>query len=227
MRDAVTAAEKFVKGHLAELAVDSSHDWWHIHRVRNLALEIGSRENLPEPSLAVVEFAALLHDIKDWKYSKDAVTGADAVKEFLDSAVPLSVLSETHRQEVVHIVRHIGFKDELGAPGELPISKEFCVVQDADRLDAIGAVGIARCLTFGGRFDRVLHDPHIPPRENLTKEQYTSATAKQTTINHFHEKLLRLKGMMKTEAGRSLALARHQYMEAFLERFHAEWEGKA
>lgn len=102
-------------------------------------------------------------------------------------------------------------------------------LQDADRLDAIGAVGVARCLTFGGRFNRALHDPSVPPRDGLTREQYTdkAAAAQQTTINHFHEKLLKLKALMRTNAGRAAAEGRHAFMEGFLRQFHAEWRGEA
>uniref|UniRef100_A0A061S453 HD domain-containing protein n=1 Tax=Tetraselmis sp. GSL018 TaxID=582737 RepID=A0A061S453_9CHLO len=116
--------------------------------------------------------------------------------------------------------------DEI-AGSSVELTPELCVVQDADRLDAMGAIGIARCFTFGGRFCRTLHDPSVLPRRSLTKEAYTSGSAGQTTINHFHEKLLRLKGMMKTEAGRELAASRHRFLEEFLERFHAEWDGAA
>ncbi|KAJ6419601.1 hypothetical protein OIU84_029669 [Salix udensis] len=119
-----------------------------------------------------------------------------------------------------------GFKEELAGHANGEFSPEFGVVQDADRLDAIGAVGIARCFTFGGSRHRVLHDPAIPPRPDLSKEQYMKKE-EQTTVNHFHEKLLKLKDLMKTKAGQRRAERRHKFMEEFLKEFYEEWDGRA
>lgn len=215
----VEATEAFVRRELA--GQDSSHDFWHIHRVRNLALTLAREERLPAEQLEVVQLAALLHDLHDWKYSGSATAGAEAAAAWLRgqgyAAAPTA--------QVVAIIQRIGFKDELAAGSQLPVFPELAVVQDADRLDAIGAVGIARCLTFGGHFNRVLHDPEVKARDSLTKEQYTDTTAKQTTMNHFPEKLLKLRGMMKTEAGRRMAEGRHRTMEKYLADFYAEWDG--
>mmetsp|Transcript_6328 Transcript_6328/g.16285 ORF Transcript_6328/g.16285 Transcript_6328/m.16285 type:complete len:227 (-) Transcript_6328:193-873(-) len=221
--EAVQLAEDFVREEIRSCGVDSSHDWWHISRVRTLALKLADEEQLPGESLEVVELAALLHDIKDWKYSKDAGAGSEAVKAFLDAKTNLT---DAAKQRIVYIVKHIGFKDEVNGPLTAP-SPELCVVQDADRLDAIGAIGVARCLTFGGRMNRVLHDPNVPARAALTREEYMNSAVEQTTINHFHEKLLKLRGMMKTRAGRARADARHQFMEQFLAQFHSELDGSA
>ena len=132
-------------------------------------------------------------------------------------------------QTIVDIISRMGFKEELGGPATVQLPAEFAVVQDADRLDAIGAIGIGRTFTFGGAKNRPMHVPGVPPRVNLTKEQYTKEVGQgkdaSPTINHFHEKLLKLKDLMKSEAGRKRAEGRHQTMVDFLDKFHAEWEG--
>ncbi|CAL8469213.1 g8754 [Coccomyxa elongata] len=199
---------------------DASHDWWHIERVRNLALSLADQENLEAASREIVEHAALLHDVADWKYSGSEDTSHGAVKAFLQS----QGVEQGKMAAILAIIAGIGFKDEL-ANGCKDISKELAVVQDADRLDAIGAVGIARCFTFGGRFNRVLHDPSVKPRDSLTKQAYMDKTFQQTTINHFHEKLLKLKDMMKTESGKRMAQHRHRVMEEFVTEFYREWDG--
>ncbi|KAK9803661.1 hypothetical protein WJX72_009151 [[Myrmecia] bisecta] len=211
-----TQAERFVKQELS--THDGSHDWWHVDRVRKLALELAREEGLSDDQKRTVEIAALLHDVRDWKYSGSETAGKDAVQEFLDAQGVEADLA----QQILQIIAGVGFKDELArAPRQ--VSPELAVVQDADRLDAIGAIGIARCFTFGGRFNRMLHDPAVPPRVGLTKQQYTNRTVEQTTINHFYEKLLTLKGKMKTASGRRRAEQRHAFMEAFLKQFDAEW----
>jgi uncharacterized protein len=172
----------------------------------------------------VVELAALLHDVKDWKYSGSETAGADAVRAFLESRGCARELIE----RVVHVVAHVGFKNELGraAGQQLQLTPELAVVQDADRLDAIGAIGIARCFTFGGARNRAIYDPARAPERNLTKEAY-AAQRDAPSINHFFEKLLRLKELMKSEAGRRRAEARHAFMEAYLKQFFAEVAGEA
>ncbi|GAB5373433.1 hypothetical protein AAMO2058_001751300, partial [Amorphochlora amoebiformis] len=171
----------------------------------------------------VVELAALLHDIKDWKYSKSETAGADAAFEFLQK----QKCDPKVIKKVVEVMKNIGFKNELGNNGKVNITPELAVVQDADRLDAIGAIGIARTFTYGGSKNRALYDPDIKPALNITKEEYMRKGRASPTVNHFYEKLLLLKGKLKTNSARELAEDRHKYMEEFLERFYNEWDGKA
>jgi len=181
-------------------------------------------------TLLVVELAALLHDIKDWKYSGSESAGGEAAAAFLKShAIPQPIIDR-----VVHVVNSIGFKSELGSrgsgSGSVRMTIELGVVQDADRLDAIGAIGIARCFTFGGTKHRALYDPDNPPTINITKDQYVAQSKAphgrgSPSINHFYEKLLLLKDLMKTDAGQRRAAARHAYTEQFLAQFKAEWDG--
>nr|AFK37845.1 unknown [Lotus japonicus] len=128
------------------------------------------------------------------------------------------------KSKILKVVRGMGFKEEVTGKANNEWFPEFGVVQDADRLDAIGAIGIARCFTFGGSRKRMLHNPAIPPRSDLSKEQYMNKE-EQTTINHFHEKLLKLKDMMKTKAGQRRAERRHKFMEEFVKEFYDEWNG--
>jgi uncharacterized protein len=212
----VRLASEFVRADLA--GNDSSHDFFHIERVRKLALSLAQEEG-KDLDLEVVELAALLHDVKDWKYSGSEHSGADAVGAFLkDTQCPVNQAAA-----ILHIVANIGFKTELGAPAQ-DVTLEFAVVQDADRLDAIGAIGIARCMTFGGARNRVLYDPAIPPVENISKEAYVQNTS--TTMNHFYEKLLKLKGLMKSTAGRKRAEQRHEFMLQYLRQFDSECAGE-
>ncbi|KAM7271843.1 hypothetical protein ACFE04_031057 [Oxalis oulophora] len=185
---------------------DASHDAAHVWRVRDLALSLAREEGLSSNpiSMEIVELAALLHDIGDYKYLRDP-SDEKIVERFLEDE---------------------GFKEEIGGLANGEFSVEFGVVQDADRLDAIGAIGIARCFTFGGSRNRVLHDPAIKPRSDLSKEHYMKKE-EQTTLNHFHEKLLKLKDLMKTEAGKKRAEKRHKFMEEFLTEFYGEWDGTA
>ncbi|KAG8375038.1 hypothetical protein BUALT_Bualt10G0058100 [Buddleja alternifolia] len=202
---------------------DASHDSAHAFRVRDLALSLAREEGLSASphSMLIVELAALLHDIGDYKYMRDSSEGMIVedflVKEGVDASVKTRILS---------IIKGMGFKEEIGGLGGINHYPEFGVVQDADRLDAIGAIGIARCFTFGGSRNRVLHDPNIKPRSELSKEKYMNKD-EQTTVNHFHEKLLKLKELMKTKAGQRRAERRHKFMEEFLEEFYEEWDGRA
>ncbi|GER33032.1 metal-dependent phosphohydrolase [Striga asiatica] len=135
-------------------------------------------------------------------------------------------VNETIRSRILGIIKGMGFKEEVAGVTGSTQYPEFGVVQDADRLDAIGAIGIARCFTFGGRRNSMLYDPNIKPRPDLSKEKYMSKE-EQTTVNHFHEKLLKLKELMKTKAGQKRAERRHKFMEGFLEEFYQEWDGRA
>jgi len=194
----------------------SGHDWWHIHRVRNLALRLAQAE---EADVFVSELGALLHDIADWKFHHgDTEIGAQRAAQWLRS---LDVPEEITLQ-VSAIVSSISFKG-AGVKPE-PLSLEGAVVQDADRLDAIGAVGIARTFAYGGHFNRTMHDPSINPTEHQTFEQYKNNEG--TTINHFYEKLLLLKARLNTASAKQIAQHRHDYMENFLTEFFAEWQGE-
>lgn len=195
---------------------EGGHDWHHIQRVWSLARTIAASEPV---DLLVVELGALLHDIADSKFHNgNEDIGPELAVQFLNS---LSVDS-TIVSHVEQIIRNISFK---GGNNSINFySNELAVVQDADRLDAIGAIGIARTFNYGGFKNRALYDPAIPPNLNMTKEEYKKSTA--PTINHFYEKLLLLKDRMNTDTGKKMAIVRHEYMEGFLEQFYAEWQGK-
>ncbi|WP_149913937.1 HD domain-containing protein [Sphingobacterium cavernae] len=195
---------------------ESGHDWWHIQRVWNntkLILETEEADHL------VCELTALLHDIADSKFHDgDETIGPRVAGEFLASiGVDQKII-----EHVQNIILNMSFKASLG---EVAFhSKELEIAQDADRLDAIGAIGIARAFSFGGYKNREMYDPNIKPKTNLSKEEYKNTTA--PTINHFYEKLLLLKDKMNTPTAKAIAEQRHQYMEGFLQQFYAEWEGK-
>jgi len=204
----------FVKQTLAE--AEGGHDWWHIYRVWNNAKLIMATEQV---DALVVELGALLHDIADSKFHDgDEEIGPKTARVFLESIG----VGEAVMEQVENIVRHISFKGSL--EGQQWMSPELAVVQDADRLDAIGAIGIARTFMYGGHKGREIYNPHIPPKQTMSKEEYKNNTA--PTINHFYEKLLLLKDLMNTETGKRIAVGRHQYMEGFLEQFYTEWDGK-
>lgn len=194
----------------------SGHDWWHVHRVFNLACKIAMEE---KADLFIVQLAALLHDVADPKFHDgDEEIGALTAGEMLQK---LGVDREIILQ-VQAIVRGVSFKGRNAEVVEL--SKEGQIVQDADRLDAIGAIGIARAFAYGGKMGKVLHDPEQQPAEyQSVKEYYLNQSS---TINHFYEKLLLLKNLMNTVAGKRIAEARQGFMEEFLNRFYLEWEGK-
>lgn len=228
---------------------DGSHDPFHAYRVRNLALSLASEEGLHPDSLHVVELAALLHDIDDHKYASRGPREFPTADEFL----VMSGVETDKKHAILTIIQKMGYKEELaaapaettytpeqlGVPPEAdgldamrtivphqPYTPELGVVQDADRLDAMGAIGIGRTFTYGGSRNHPMFDPSILPRLTMTQEEYTQGAMKQTTINHFHEKLLKLKDLMKTEAGKKRAEGRHKFMEEFLSQFHKEWDGE-
>lgn len=212
----VHATISFVKKQLEN--AEGGHDWFHIERVYKLALRIA--ENEANIDVLVVQLAALLHDIADSKfYNGDETIGPQLAREFLTE----QQLPENQLEHVIAIIENSSFKG--GNETQTFFSKELAIVQDADRLDAIGAIGIARTFNYGGFKNRPLYDPTIPPNLQLSKEEYKSSTA--PTLNHFYEKLLRLKELMHTQTARELAAQRHQFMEQFLSRFYAEWEGEA
>lgn len=204
----------FVKDKLK--GAEGGHDWFHIQRVFKNTQLISKQENV---NLFVVSLGALLHDIADSKFHDgDETVGPKVARDFLDS---LRVEKEVI-DHVIKIIENISFKG--GNINQEFKSLELDVIQDADRLDAIGAIGIARCFNYGGFKDRALYDPEIAPDLNMSKEAYKSSTA--PTINHFYEKLLLLKNRMNTQTGKVLAIERHQFMEQFLEQFYKEWEGE-
>lgn len=195
---------------------EAGHDWFHIERVWNTAKHIVATESV---DVFVVELGALLHDIADVKFTGgDETIGPKKAREIL---ARLGV-EEASIQHVEQIIRHVSFKG--GAHEQLFTSPELSVVQDADRLDALGAIGIARAFTYGGHKHRVMWNPSDPPKLHMTKEAYYQNEG--SSINHFYEKLLLLKDRMNTETGKRMAQRRHAYMEQFLEEFFAEWNGE-
>lgn len=207
----VNKTKKFVKNKLE--GEGSGHDWWHVLRVYNTSKYIGEKENA---NMLVVELAALLHDIADWKFNNGSSNlGADLSREFLESLGT----EKTIIDEVCTIVKTISFKG--GTVDSTQHTIEGKIVQDADRLDAIGAIGIARAFAYGGYKQREIYNPNIPHQKFENFEQYKKNEG--TTVNHFYEKLLLLKDMMNTETAKVLAEERHKFMENYLKQFYKEW----
>jgi uncharacterized protein len=204
----------FVKATLAQ--AEGGHDWFHIERVYKNALLIAESEKC---DVEIVQLGALLHDIADSKFHDgDESIGPKTARTFLES----EKVEPTIIDHVIAIIENISFK---GGKVERQFSSiELDIVQDADRLDAIGAIGIARTFNYGGFKNRALYNPEIAPNLTMTKDEYKNNEA--PTINHFYEKLLLLKDKMNTQTGKQIAQDRHRYMEDFLEQFYAEWEGK-
>ncbi len=204
----------FVKEKLEN--AEGGHDWFHIERVYKNAVLISKNEVC---DTTVVKLGALLHDIADSKFHDgDETVGPRIAREFLESENVDEIII-TH---VVNIIENISYK---GGNFEKKFSSiELDVVQDADRLDAIGAIGIARTFNYGGFKNRALYDPNIAPNSSMTKEEYKKNDS--PTLNHFYEKLLLLKDKMNTQTGKQIAQERHHYMEGFLAQFYAEWEGE-
>lgn len=195
----------------------SGHDWWHIYRVWKNAVYIAGNENA---DIKVVQLAALLHDISDWKLNDgDVEAGPRLAREWLEKMK----IDEAVISHVCEIIKDISFK---GAGVKTPMrTTEGMVVQDADRLDAIGAIGIARTFAYGGFKNREIHNPETRPEMHDTFEKYKNGTG--PVINHFYEKLLLLKDLMNTTTAKRMAEGRHRFMEQFLERFYKEWNGEA
>ncbi|MFH5182324.1 HD domain-containing protein [Paenibacillus sp. TAB 01] len=197
-----------------QLGQDSSgHDWWHIVRVTNTAKRLAAEE---QADGFVCELAALLHDVADEKLNDSAEAGLDKVRTWMTGQQIEPVVLE----HVMEIIGTISFKGGNQPP---VTTKEAQVVQDADRLDALGAIGIARTFAYAGWKGHAIYDPELPYREQLTPESYRSGAT--SAVNHFYEKLLLLKGRMNTRSGKALAESRHRVMEAYLKQFYAEWEG--
>ena len=211
----ITTTIAFVKKELKN--AEGGHDWFHIERVFKNSILISKDEKV---DVFVVSLAALLHDIADPKfYNGDETVGPKVATKFLKE-------QEVHEQiinHVVNIIKHISFKNSFDKESKKFTSIELKVVQDADRLDAIGAIGIARCFNYGGFKNRALYNPEIIPDLEMTKEAYKKSTA--PTINHFYEKLLLLKDKMNTASGKKIAAQRHAFMETYLQQFYDEWDG--
>lgn len=194
---------------------EGGHDWFHIQRVYNNAMHIAKSEKV---NFFIVALGALLHDIADSKFHNgDETVGPKIARDFLDQ----HKIENRVTDHIIEIIKNISFKG--GNKATDFDSTELQVVQDADRLDAIGAMGIARTFNYGGFKNRKLYDPKIKPQLCMDAETYKKSTA--PTINHFYEKLLLLKDLMNTETGRNLAQERHAYMVGFLDQFYKEWEG--
>jgi uncharacterized protein len=201
----------FVKDKLKN--AESGHDWFHIERVWKNSKKIAETENC---NRLIVEMAALLHDIADSKFHNgNEEIGPETAMNYMNSLN----LDKDSKLHIVNIIRNISFKG--GHRHSDFNSIELQIVQDADRLDAIGAIGIARAFNYGGYKNRTLYDPDIKPDMNMSKEAYKNSSA--PTINHFYEKLLLLKDLMNTEGGKKLAAERHLFMEHFLDQFYKEW----
>ncbi|WP_242083809.1 HD domain-containing protein [Aestuariivivens sediminis] len=213
-QDIIKKTKDFVKKSLTD--AEGGHDWYHTMRVYNNALLISKTEIV---NLFVVQLAALLHDIADSKfYDGDDTVGPKIARDFLfKHNVDSSII-----EHVVKIIENLSFNKSLDNEN-LFVSKELEVVQDADRLDAIGAIGIARAFNYGGFKNRPLYHPEIPPNLNMSTSEYKTSTA--PTINHFYEKLLLLKDQMNTPSGKHLAEGRHAFMETYLKKFYDEWNG--
>ncbi|MEC5171996.1 HD domain-containing protein [Chryseobacterium nepalense] len=202
---------EFVKEKLK--GAEAGHDWYHIERVWKLSKKIAETEDC---DLEVVELAALLHDIADPKFHNgDETVALKVSREFLEN----QQTSENVIEKVLFIIKNISFKNRAEAPENLPV--ELKIVQDADRIDAIGAIGVARTFNFGGFKNNLMYDPEIKPKLNMSKDEYKKSNG--TTINHFYEKLLLLKDLMNTRKGKEIAAERHRFMLQFLDQFYKEW----
>ena len=212
--DLISKTISFVKAKLAN--AEGGHDWFHIERVYRNAILISKNEFC---NTVVVQLGALLHDIADSKfYNGDETIGPKIAREFLES----QEVDEPIITHVINIIENISFKG--GNFEKVFSSKELDIVQDADRLDAIGAIGIARMFNYGGFKNRPLYNPNIQPNLNMNKEEYKNSES--PTLNHFYEKLLLLKDKMNTETGKKIAQKRHDFMVTFLSQFYAEWDGQ-
>ena len=211
MNNTIQNTVQFVKEKLK--GAEAGHDWFHIERVWKLSKKIAQTENCNEN---VVELSALLHDIADPKFHNgDETLALKISREFLES----ENVDEEIIVLVLFVIQNISFKNRGEAPKDLPI--ELKIVQDADRIDAIGAIGVARTFNFGGFKNNLMYHPDIEPKLNMSKDEYKKSNG--TTINHFYEKLLLLKDLMNTEEGKKIAEERHQFMLTFLDQFYKEW----
>ncbi len=211
MKNHITLTINFVKEKLE--GAEAGHDWFHIERVWKLSKKIAEKEG---GNLEVIELSALLHDIADPKFHNgDETLALKISKDFLEEIHVNAELIE----QVLFVIKNISFKNRAEAPENPPL--ELQIVQDADRLDAIGAIGIARTFNFGGFKNNLMYHPEIKPNLGMNKEEYKKSNG--TTINHFYEKLLLLKDLMNTETAKKIASERHDFMLKFLDEFYKEW----
>ena len=211
MKNHITLTINFVKEKLE--GAEAGHDWFHIERVWKLSKKIAEKEG---GNLEVIELSALLHDIADPKFHNgDETLALKISKDFLEEIHVEGELIE----QVLFVIKNISFKNRAEAPENPPL--ELQIVQDADRLDAIGAIGIARTFNFGGFKNNLMYHPEIKPNLGMNKEEYKKSNG--TTINHFYEKLLLLKDLMNTETAKKIASERHDFMLKFLDEFYKEW----
>lgn len=211
MKNHITLTINFVKEKLE--GAEAGHDWFHIERVWKLSKKIAEKEG---GNLEVIELSALLHDIADPKFHNgDETLALKISKDFLEEIHVEGELIE----QVLFVIKNISFKNRAEAPENPPL--ELQIVQDADRLDAIGAIGIARTFNFGGFKNNLMYHPEIKPNLGMNKEEYKKSNG--TTINHFYEKLLLLKDLMNTETAKRIASERHDFMLQFLDEFYKEW----
>ncbi|MFP3592532.1 HD domain-containing protein [Chryseobacterium sp. SIMBA_038] len=211
MKDIIDNTVEFVKQKLE--GAEAGHDWFHIERVWKLSKKIAQDEDCNQD---VVELSALLHDIADPKFHNgDETLALKVSREFLEGQnTPENII-----EQVLFVIKNISFKNRGEAPKDLPI--ELKIVQDADRIDAIGAIGVGRTFNFGGFKNNLMYHPDIKPQLNMSKDEYKKSNG--TTINHFYEKLLLLKDLMNTEKGKEIAQERHDFMLKFLDQFYKEW----
>jgi len=209
----IVLTEEFVRNELAEDA--TGHDWFHVDRVRRNALHICREEKTGEAF--IIEMAALLHDIPDEKLNESIEKGEEKLETFLQT-IPLTDNEKKHIKQIIATISYKG-----GINSELS-TIEAKIVQDADRLDAIGAIGIARAFAYGGKKGQPIYNPGIKVRNEMSLEEYRKG--KSTSIHHFYEKLLKLKDLLNTESARQMAESRQQMMETFLEQFYQEWDGQ-
>ena len=211
MKNHITLTINFVKEKLE--GAEAGHDWFHIERVWKLSKKIAEKEG---GNLEVIELSALLHDIADPKFHNgDETLALKISKDFLEEIHVNAKLIE----QVLFVIKNISFKNRAEAPENPPL--ELQIVQDADRLDAIGAIGIARTFNFGGFKNNLMYHPEIKPNLGMNKEEYKKSNG--TTINHFYEKLLLLKDLMNTETAKKIASERHNFMLQSLDEFYKEW----
>lgn len=210
--EVIKKTAKYVRGKMLEEA--SGHDWWHVYRVWNLSKKIAKEEK--GANMLIVELAALLHDLEDWKFNDNK--NFILTKKYLNNLE----INKENAESTLEIVKNISFKG-AGVKNKIK-TKEGKIVQDADRLDAIGAIGIARVFAYGGHANREMHNPLIKPKLHKTFNQYKNN--KGSSINHFYEKLLLLKNKLNTKTAKKIATKRHEFIVKFLKEFFREWNEK-